>query len=73
MTPGALIEAAQTFIDMLEHAPKRTHKLLELYEEEAIGDDDPEVELTQDLTDVIAIADYARQHGAKKFVLKIGW
>ncbi len=72
-TPDALSDAAQALIDILEHEPKRARKLLELYEEEEIGGDDPEVELAQDLADVIAIADYVRKRGAKKLVLKIGW
>jgi predicted xylose isomerase-like sugar epimerase len=72
-TPEALREAAQTLIDILKSNPDQVHNLLEIYEENSIGEDEPEIELAQDLADVQAIAEYAKDCGAKKLILKIGW
>lgn len=72
-TPDELERAANKLRELVQDDEPLVEVLVDLYEEEAAGEESPSVELARDLSDVAQIAGYARGLGAQKITLGYYW
>ena len=72
-TPDELERAANALRERVERNDPEVQPLLELYEADAPGQEEPSAEFARDLGDVAQIARYARGLGASKVTLGYYW
>jgi hypothetical protein len=72
-TPDELERAANALRERVERNDPEVQPLLELYEADAPGQEEPSAEFARDLGDVAQIAGYARGLGASKVTLGYYW
>jgi hypothetical protein len=73
VTPDELTQAALQMSKAIAAKHPLTRTILAAYEKQAIGEEAPEIEIDRDLHDVIKVADYAKDRGAKRVTLSVNW
>jgi hypothetical protein len=73
VTPSELREAAKNLLEAIEAKRPEASIILGVYERNANGVDPVAEELSRDLNDIEAIANWAEAEGAKFMTLEVNW
>jgi hypothetical protein len=72
-TPEEVEKAAVKLRELVKNNHPKTKRIIETYAMSAAGVDPIEKEFMQDLYDIIAISNYVKNKGVKKFTLSVNW
>ena len=73
VTPAQLRDAAMKLRDAIRNGAPGSEVILKVYEKGANRMDPVADEMIRDLEDIIAIADWSEQEGAKEITLEVNW
>ncbi|HUO08818.1 MAG TPA: hypothetical protein VM008_10995 [Phycisphaerae bacterium] len=73
VSPEQLAIAASRLREMVLAKDERVQPMLKVYSQNANNVDPIEDEFARDLSDVAAIATFAKEHGVKKMTLEVNW